>query len=168
MSIRARITLFGLAVVLAVLTCCSGGTYGLLVLGVPGGQDKQLAARAAAAATEVGTAAAADFTPSRPLAPVQPAVDNDTFVLVLDSGGQAISYTGGQHPSFPAGLLDEARRNGVAKGTVTLDGVPVRVAVRSWAREDLGTNGFVVAAQPVRRQVADLQGILFVLVASAF
>jgi two-component system, OmpR family, sensor kinase len=168
MSIRARITLFGMAVVLAVLTCFSGGIYGLLVLGVPGGQDQQLATRAGAAVTEVGHAPAADFTPSRPLAPVQPALDDDMFVLVLDADGRPISYTGGHDPSFPTGLLDQARRGGTAKGTVLLDGVPIRVAVQTWARPDLGTNGFVVAAQPVRRQVTDLRGILAVMLVCAF
>jgi signal transduction histidine kinase len=168
MSIRARITLSGLAVVLAVLSCFSGGIYGLLLLGVPGGQDKQLAVRAAAAAGEIEHAPAADFSPSRPLAPVRPAVDNDIFVLILGADGKPISYTGGHDPSIPAGLLDKARQAGTAKGTVTLDGVPVRVAVRTWQHTLLRTNGFVVAAQPVRRQVADLKGILALLVISAF
>jgi signal transduction histidine kinase len=168
MSIRARITLFGMAVVLAVLACFSGGIYGLLVLGVPGGQDQRLATRAAAAGTEIAHAPAADFTPSRPLAPVQPAVDDDMFVLVLDADGRPISYTGGHDPGVPAGLLDQARRNGTAKATVTLDGVPVRVAVQTWTRADLRTHGFVLAAQPVRRQVADLRGVLAVMLVSAF
>ncbi len=168
MSIRARITLFGMAVVLAVLACFSGGIYGLLVLGVPGGQDQRLATRAAAAGTEIAHAPAADFTPSRPLAPVQPAVDDDMFVLVLDADGRPISYTGGHDPGVPAGLLDQARRNGTAKATVTLDGVPVRVAVQTWTRADLRTHGFVLAAQPVRRQVADLRGVLAVMLVCAF
>src|SRR5262249_57382230 len=69
---------------------------------------------------------------------------------------------------IPAGLLDKARQAGAAKGTVALDGVPVRVAVRTWRHTLLRTNGFVVAAQPVRRQVGDLKGFLAVLVISAF
>src|SRR2546425_1919931 len=115
MSVRARITLFGLAVVLAVLACFSGGIYGLLFLGVPGGQDKQLAERAAAAVTEIQRAPAVDFTPSRPLAPVRPAVDNDVFVLVLDADGKPITYTGGHDPAIPLGLLKTARQTGTAE-----------------------------------------------------
>jgi signal transduction histidine kinase len=166
-SIQARITLFGLAVVLGVLACFSGGIYALLSLGVPGGQDKQLTARAAAAVAQVQAAPAGDFTPSRPLAPVQPAVDNDVFVLVLDAYGGPISYTGGRDPQVPAPLLDKARTAGSATGTIQLDGVPVRVAVLPWRRPDLRTTGFVVAAQPVRRQRNDLQGIAVLLVCSA-
>lgn len=168
MSIRSRITLFGLAVVLAVLACFCSGIYGLLSLGVPGGQDKQLADRAAAAVTEIQHAPTVDFTPTRPLAPVQPAVDNDVFVLVLDGDGKPITYTGGHDPTVPVGLLEAARRQGTAKGTIQLDGVPVRVAVATWERKDLRTNGFAVAAQPVRRQVADLGGILILLVVLGF
>jgi two-component system, OmpR family, sensor kinase len=169
-SIRARIALFGLAVVLTVLTCFSAGIYGLLSAGVPGSQDKQLADRAAAAVAEVQAAPAADFTPSRPLAPVRPATDNDIFVLILDADGRPLSYTGGQDPQIPAGLLAQARTAGrVTAGTVAIDGVPVRVAVRTWSRPDLGGasgSGFVVAAQPVRRRRNDLAGILVVLVGS--
>jgi signal transduction histidine kinase len=168
MSIRARITLFGLAVVLAVLACFSGAVYGLLVLGVPGGQDKQLADRAAAAVGEIQRVPAGDFRPSRPLAPVRPAVDNDVFVLVLDGTGKPITYTGGHDPAIPEAFLRQAKQSGTAKGTIQLDGVPVRIAVTTWERRDLGTNGFAVAAQPVRRQVADLRGILALLVMSGF
>src|SRR5256885_12623030 len=114
MSIRARITLFGLAVVLAVLACFSGGIYGLLFVGVPGGQDKQLADRAGAAVAEIQRAPAVDFTPSRPLAPVRPAVDNDVFVLVLDGDGKPITYTGGHDPSIPETLLGQAKQRGTA------------------------------------------------------
>jgi len=46
MSIRARITLYGLAVVLTVLTCFSGAIWGLVVVGLPGGQDRRLQGRA--------------------------------------------------------------------------------------------------------------------------
>jgi signal transduction histidine kinase len=165
MSIRVRITLFGLAVVLGVLACFSGAIYGLLLVGVPGGQDQQLAARAAEAALEIQRAP--DLTPSRPLTPVQPAVDNDIFVIVLDDSGRPIAYTGGTDPTLPAELLADATAHGTAKGTVRLDGVPVRVAVQTWTRDDLRTKGFVVAGQSVRRQAADVGGVLVVLVISA-
>jgi two-component system, OmpR family, sensor kinase len=166
MSIRARITLFGMAVVLVVLTCFSGGLFGLFTLGIPGDQDRQLATRAAAAAEQVRTAPAAAFTPTRPLVANRPAVHDEIFLVVLDANGAPIAYTGGQDPRIPASVLAQARAHGTAAATVTIDGVPVRVAVRTWERADLGTTGFVVAAQPVRRRLADLGGVLLVLVIS--
>jgi signal transduction histidine kinase len=168
MSIRARITLFGLAVVLAVLACFCGGIYPLVLAGVAGNQDRLLTTRAAAAVTQVERAPAADFAPGRPLAPVRPAVEDDAFVIVLDDAGRPISYTGGADPRLPAQLLADAGAKGSAKATVQLDGVPVRVVLRTWTRADLRTNGFVVAAQPTRRRTADAQGVLAVLGVSAF
>jgi signal transduction histidine kinase len=165
MTSRVRITLFGLAVVLGVLACFSGGIYALLLAGVPGSQDQQLAARAAEVVDQVRRAP--DLTPSHPVATVKPAVDNDIFVIVLDDAGRPITYTGGTDPTLPAALLADASAHGTAKGTVRLDDVPVRVAVQTWTRDDLRTKGFVVAAQPVRRQAADVGGVLVVLVISA-
>src|SRR5215472_9770717 len=102
MSIRARITLYGLAVVLTVLTCFSATIYGLVAGGLPGSQDKQLAARADEAARAVAAAPGTGFATSRPLAPVRPATDDDMFVLVLDGTGGVISATGGVAPQVPA------------------------------------------------------------------
>jgi signal transduction histidine kinase len=157
-SIRARITLFGLAVVLAVLFCFSGGLFGLLTLGLPGQQDKQLAQRADQALGQLRTAPAADFAAHQPLVVIDPATDDEIFLVVLDATGTPIAYTGGHRPGVPDSLLESARRNGSAKATVMVDGTPVRVAVKPWQRADLGTSGFVVAAQPLRRRMADLGG----------
>jgi signal transduction histidine kinase len=166
MSIRTRIALFGLAVVLVVLTCVSGALYALFAGGLPGSQDKRLAARATEAVHAVSTADGRDFTAGRPLAPVDPAVDDDMFVIVLDAGGTVLSYTGGDHPSLPRAVLDAAGRTGTAAATVPIDGVRVRVSVKPWHRPDLGRDGYVAAAQPVRRRVADLQSVGVALVVS--
>jgi signal transduction histidine kinase len=167
MSIRARVTLYGLAIVLVVLTCFSASIWGLVVVGLPGGQDKRLAARAAEAVRAVDAATADRFVASRPLAPVQPATDDDVFVVVLDGTGAVLSTTGGIHPVIPAALLTRATRDGTAAGTVGIDGVPVRVCVKPWHRTDLGRDGFVVAAQPLRQQHSDLAGVTAVLIVAA-
>ncbi len=167
MSIRARITLYGLAIVLAVLTGFSTVIWGLVVVGLPGGQDKRLAARADAAVQAVGQASAADFAPSRPVAPVRPSVDDDVFVVVLDGSGAVLSTTGGADPQVPAPVLAKAARTGTASATVGMDGVPVRVCVKPWHRPDLGRDGFVAAAQPVRRQRSDLAGVTAVIIVAA-
>ena len=167
MSIRARITLYGLAIVLAVLTCFSATIWALVVVGLPGGQDKRLAARADEAVTAVDAATADSFIASRPLAPVRPETDDDMFVVVLDGTGAVLSTTGGIRPVIPPGLLATATSHGTAAGTVGIDGVPVRVCVKPWHRPDLGRDGFVVAAQPVRQQHSDLAGVTAVLIVAA-
>ncbi|OLB79204.1 MAG: hypothetical protein AUI14_11045 [Actinobacteria bacterium 13_2_20CM_2_71_6] len=161
MSIRTRITLFGLAVVLVVLVCFSGGIFGLFALGINEDQDKKLDTRAAYGVTQVQKASAADLTPTRPLVPVEPTVHDDMFLVVLDANGAPISYTGGHDPRIPSAVLSQAKATGRAAATVPIDGVLVRVVVRPWQRPD--ASGFVAAAQPVRRRLADLGGILFVL-----
>jgi len=167
MSIRARITLYGLAIVLAVLTCFSATIWALVVVGLPGGQDKRLAARADEAVHAVDAATADSFVASRPLAPVRPATDDDMFVVVLDGTGAVLSTTGGIRPAIPTALLARATGHGTAVGTVGIDGVPVRVCVKPWHRPDLGRDGFVVAAQPVRQQHSDLAGVTAVLIVAA-
>ncbi len=166
MSIRTRITLYGLAVVLAALTCFSGGVYALFAGGVSSGQDKELRARVDAARAQLASAPAAAFTPSRAPAGVRPATDNDIFVLVLAADGAVISAGGGTDPVLPAAVLAVATRDGLAAATVPLDGVPVRVAVRPWQRTDLARSGYVVAAQSQRRQRADRAGVLVILILS--
>jgi two-component system, OmpR family, sensor kinase len=166
-SIRTRITLYGLAVVLVVLTCFGAGSFALVAVGTPGSQDKRLAARAEQARRQVAAAPAGRFAASRPLAAVEPATDDDVFLLVLDHDGGVLSSTGGAAPALPGWLLAEASRTGTATGTVPVDGVPVRAAVRPWHRADLGRDGFVAAAQPVRRQTSDLLGAAAVLIVAA-
>jgi two-component system OmpR family sensor kinase len=167
MSIRARVTLYGLAIVVTVLTCFSATIWGLVVVGLPGGQDKRLQARADEALRAVDAAAGDRFATSRPLAPVQPATDDDVFVVVLDGSGTVLSTTGGVQPAIPASLLATAARDGKASGTVGIDGVPARVCVKPWHRADLGRDGYVVAAQPLRQQHTDLAGITAVLIVAA-
>ena len=49
MSIRARITLFGLLVVVAVLACFGGAVFVLIASGLPRDQDDKLTQRVAQA-----------------------------------------------------------------------------------------------------------------------
>ena len=167
MRIRTRITFFGVGVVAIVLTCFSAGSYALIAAGLPASQDKQLQARANEAVASVLAAPARAFVPSPALAPVDPAASNDIFVIVLDGNGRVLSYTGGRAPVLPAALLAAVSARGPLASTVTTDGVPVRVYVRSWHRADLGRSGFVAAAQAITRQRSDRRGIAAVLVISA-
>ena len=166
MSIRTRITLYGLAVVLAAVSCLSGGVYALVAGSVPRGQDKELVARTDLGLAQLAAAPAAAFTPGRSPAGVDPARDNDIFLLVLAADGTVIS-SGGPAGALPAPLLAAAGRDGLATATVSLAGVPVRVAVRPWHRADLGRSGYLVAAQAQRRQFTDRAGLGSLLVVVA-
>ncbi len=153
----------GILLVLVVLGCTSGAIFVLAAGGATSSQDKQLGARADEARTAIATAPAAAFTVTPPAAPIDPAVDNDIFTIVLDAYGNPITWTGGRDPRLPASILDVAVRAPVS-ATVTIDGVPTRVRVEAWHRADLGRNGFVAAAQPIRRRRSDLNGVVAVII----
>ncbi len=151
MSIRLRITLFGLGVAGAVLGLFCAAVYLLLAAGAAAGQDTALAARADA------VAASLTVLPSAAAGPAPAAVDvrtsPDIFVLLVDPQGRVLFSSGalgGAFPVVPAAALTHP------KSTVDI-GVPVRVAVREAA------GGHVVAAQTTRKVRDDRRG-LFVLV----
>ncbi|HEY1485873.1 MAG TPA: HAMP domain-containing sensor histidine kinase [Micromonosporaceae bacterium] len=163
MTSRARTVLLGLLVVVVVIGCASAGIFVLVVGGLQSSQDKQLTARAAAARTTIATAPASAFVPAPPAAPIDPATDNDVFIVILSDDGTPISWTGGRDPRLPAGVL-AAARTAPTSTTVAINGVPVRVRVESWHRADLARSGFVVAAQSIRRRRSDLTGVVAVLI----
>jgi len=174
MSIRARITLFGVAVVAALLTCFASGVFALVSSSLPQSQDKQLNERAAAAVVELTSAPATAFTATSPLVPVDPSRSDDVFIVVYqthdgdqrpDQDLEVLSRTGPvSTPVLPAA----ARPAGTSSKTATVvwDGVSVRVAVRAWQRPDLSRSGFVVAAQAVHRQQNDRRGLFVLLLVS--
>src|SRR5688572_13002832 len=101
MSIRARVTLFGLAVVSAVLGCFCAAVFALLAAGVPNQQDEALARRAA----QVVAALPPTLPASQPV-PVgatDPAQSADMYVLVLDRDG-AVLAANGLPPALPPQL----------------------------------------------------------------
>jgi signal transduction histidine kinase len=165
MSIRTRITLFGLAVVVAVLTCFSGGIFTLVSSSLPQNQDKELARRAETAVATLATAPPAAFTAQPPATPVNPADSDDIFVVLYDQNLLPLNRSGPVAiPNLPASLLPAGGTTRAA--TVTWDGVSVRVAVKAWQRSDLGRSGYVVAAQAVHRQQNDRRGFFVLLLIS--
>jgi signal transduction histidine kinase len=162
---RGRALLIGLAIVLVVLACTSATIYGLVAGSVGKSQDKQLAERAQAARLAITTAPRSAFTPSTPAATLDPAVDNDIFTVLLAADGTPISWTGGRDPRLPADVLDRAAAADVTT-TVLIDGTPTRVDVTHWSRPDLGLDGWVAAAQPLRRRTSDLAGVGAVIIIS--
>lgn len=167
MSIRTRVTLFGLGVVALLLVVVSV-LFLVLVVGTGGqGQDEALAARAEAALASLRSAPAADFTSRAPLAPADAATGEEIVVVVLDDRGAVLATDGvvdGVAPTVPAGMRTRADRNGRAGGTVAVGGVYVRVHVRPWTRADLGRSGYVVTAQALERLRTDRAGLVAILV----
>jgi two-component system OmpR family sensor kinase len=167
MSIRTRVTLYGIGIVAVVLGVISA-LFLLLVIGsVPQNQDKELAARADAAARSIEAAPAPDLTPRAPLGATDVTVGTEIIVLVLDDNGAVLSTTGvvaGQPPSVPADLVARARANGGAVATVPAGGVSLRMHAQRWYRVDLGRGGFAVAAQTTGRLQTDRQGAVALLV----
>jgi signal transduction histidine kinase len=166
-SIRLRITLFGLGVTTGVLLLVCVGIFVLLAAGVSNTQDRTLGERADQAAATLTAPGGGDGAPAAPvLGATDPRVSNDMFVIVLDRDGKLLASTGavdGVVPALPAAMLDAAESAGRARGTIdAAPNVPIRVHVRTWTRA--GTEqGYVAAAQTTRR-VQQEQAGLFVVV----
>jgi signal transduction histidine kinase len=159
MSIRARVTLFGLGVVTVVLGFFCAAVFLLLVAGVPGTQDEALSRRAEEAAAALPPAAPSPQPV--PAGATDPRISGDMYVVVLSRDG-AVLAANGLPPPLPAELLARAARDGSAAATVAVGpGESVRVVVRS---HDFG---YVVAAQTTRKVREDRRGIFGLVVVYA-
>jgi two-component system, OmpR family, sensor kinase len=175
MSIRARITLVGVAVVMLVICCLSATLFGLLSFGLNTDRDQRLAVRADLALASVATASAAQLTPGPSLAPLDPRSSVDIFVMVLAADGTVLYTTGeldGTAPAVAPATLEAARTTGRATASIPITGgeagETVRVYVRPWTRSDLGLSGFVVAAQTSRQVTNDRAGLVLLFGVSGF
>ncbi|HET8658445.1 MAG TPA: HAMP domain-containing protein, partial [Micromonosporaceae bacterium] len=172
MSIRLRVTLYGIGVVSLVLVVISGLFYALVVGSVPQNQDKELAERAGRAVASLDRAPAAALVARPPVVPVDAAAATEVTVVVLDETGAVLATTGvvdgAAAPAVPAAVLERARRDRTAAATVRAGagGAVLRVHVRPWQRPDLGRSGFVVTAQSARRLQTDQRGVLALIIAS--
>jgi len=170
MSLRTRITLYGLGIVALVLVVITALWILLIAGSVPQNQDKELADRADAAVRSIDWAPAGDLVARPPLAAADVATSREITVLVLDGGGAVLSSTGvvgGQPPAMPADVLARARTDGSAVATVQTGPVSLRVHVRPWQRPDLGRSGFAVAAQTTSRVQTERAVVVVVLLLAA-
>ena len=169
MSIRARIALFGTAVVAVTLVLLSVLVLALASRGGAADRDRALQARAREAVASLAGADRRDLEPRTAPAPLDLRTSSDPFVLIVDGAGAPLVSTGlvdGQPPAVPLALL-RAADGGSAAGTVALvAGGDLRVVVRPWRRDDLGLGGYVVAGQSTRRLRDDVNGIALFLVIS--
>jgi len=146
MSIRARVTLFGLAVVGGVLALFGIVVYVVLAAGVPPTQDQALAARSRQVAAALpATVAVAGEVPGG----ADPARDDEIYVVVLDRSGRVLLATG-RPPRVPAGRVGFL--------TASAGGAPVRVHARPW------TGGTVLAVQTTRKVSNDRAGLAILII----
>ena len=139
LPIRARIALFGTAVVVLAVVAFGGLVDLLFERSVYGSQDQVLQHRSQqVAGPPAGRTVRLSGFPRRidarrPEVPVDLRTSGDTFTEFLDAGGGAIFSTGeidGRAPRVPAAILREARTTGHALVTIQDSGLAVRVSVR--------------------------------------
>jgi len=171
MSIRARVTLFGIAVVTVIYTVVAVLIYWLLSVGFAEDQDRLLAARSAEAVSALASAPAASLTPRAPLTSVDAVATGEAVVAVLDSSGAVVTATGhiGSEPlRVPPALLESASRSGSVLSTVSLSGEASRLLVVPWARADVGMSGYIVSFQTIRALETQRRGMIAVLAVVGF
>ncbi len=149
MSIRLRITVFGLGVVSLVLGVFCAAVYLLLAASVTTTQDTTLTQRVERAAATLPE------TPPAATGPVPAAVDlhssSDVFVMVLDEAGRPLHSTGsvdGGFPSIPPSALNRS-----ASTVDVASGLTVRLHVQKIR------HGYVLAGQSTRKVKEDRRGI---------
>ncbi|MET7396031.1 HAMP domain-containing sensor histidine kinase [Dactylosporangium sp. NPDC005572] len=150
MTIRLRVTLFGLVVVSLVLGAFCTAVFLLLAAGASATQDTALAARAEAAVPGLSDISGLSGKPAPAALDLRTA--SDIVIAVYDSSGRPLYSTGHIDGSIPR-VARSADRSTVA----VAPGVPVRVAVRP-------VNGGYVAAMQTTQRVRDDRRGLFVLV----
>ena len=165
MSLRLRLALFGAAVVALALVIFGLAIYGLVSRSVDTNQDKDLRARAGAAAAALANTPNLDLAPRPAIAPVDLRNSTDIFVEVLSTDGSVIYSTGvlnGAPPAVALPLLDDASRTGGAFATQgdRSAGPQLRIYVQAFP------NGFVIAGQSTRVPLSNLSGIVGFLVIS--
>ena len=167
MSIRTRITVVGVGIVMVVICCLSSTLFALISRGLDTDRDTALSARAIELAAGMAGADATAFTPATVLAQIDPRSSVDIFTMVLAADGTPLQSTGqidGQPVPIPPETLAAARREGAAAASIPVAGgqpdEAVRVQVRPWFRPDLGLSGYVVAGQTSRKVSQDRAGLV--------
>ena len=94
MSIRTRIMLAGVGIVMVVICCLSSSLYALIAGGLGKDRDTALGTRADEAVASLATAPRESFTPHSELAPIDARSSVDVFVVVLTADGTVVSATG--------------------------------------------------------------------------
>lgn len=147
MSIRARVALFGGAVVaLAVLL------FGLVVyFPVKAQLESQLDDELYQQALRFARNVHPGVIPV-PVGREDLRTSSNVFFEILDGSGTPIDSTGtlnGADPTIPSSLLAAASPASFARETINDEGVPLRVYVHQWIRPDTGTVYYTVVGRPM-------------------
>jgi len=190
LPIRARIALFGTAVVVLAVVVFGGLVDLLFERSVYASQDQVLQQRSQQMAGPFDGRGSrfsgfrGRIDPQRPQVPVDLRNSGDTFTEFVDSGGASIFSTGeidGRAPRLPASIVREARTSGRALVTFDDSGLQVRVSVRPLRATPLGTTAgtsappgstivapaFVVVGQSATRVVAEIAQLRLYLTLAA-
>jgi signal transduction histidine kinase len=169
MPIRARIALFGAAVVALTVLIFGILVYVLLERNLDSLQDKELASSGQELVRRLQFGRSPldlSLGLQRSQLPVDLRSSTDTYREVLDAAGTPLISTGelsGNAPVVPASVLQVARTRVVRTNIDLEGGVRVRVFVSSWTRGRVG--GFVVvgqSTQAIDRQLGGLRTTLLV------
>jgi signal transduction histidine kinase len=159
-SFRLLIALFGAAVVAVTLLVFSLLLYGLASGGLIATLDRDLTQRGERTLSALSVAGRDAFSSQRDVAPVDPGDSNDTFVALLDSSGQVLVSTAtvnGAPLQFRGDVLASEEPRLVTDEVAP--GLPLRLYVRPWQRQDLGLSGYLIVGQAVRGVQSTQAGI---------
>ncbi len=159
LPLRARLALFGAAVVALALLLFGLLLYALLGRGVITNQDDALRSRAQAAVRSLD--AGNDFAPQAPIAPADLRTSTDVFVEVFDKGWSPV-YATAVLNGAPLEIAPGLRAHAGATSSGAFD---TEADLRLYAVPD--RNGFVVTGQSTRVPQSNLSGIVVFLVVSA-
>jgi signal transduction histidine kinase len=172
MSLRLRLTLFGVGLVALTLLGFGWLVYTLVANSQAASQDDVLKLRAGDAVAAIAAAPPSELNGSGnpSLAGAEDLrIRSDPFIEVLASWG-LISTTGrigSSAPAIPGNILASATAAGSFATLDLTHGLPVRLFVRQWTRPDLGTFGYVIAGQPTSVQSTNRKGIRGFLIVSS-
>ena len=165
MSIRARVALFGGTVVaLAVLL------FGLVVYfpvkaQLEGQMDSELSQQAARFARNLHPGVI-----PVPFGREDLRTSSNVFAEILDGSGTPIDSTGtlnGADPKIPGYLIQAASPTRLARDTINVQGVSLRVYVGQWVRPDQGVSYYFVVGRPMAAVTHQLAMLRLFLLAGA-
>jgi two-component system, OmpR family, sensor kinase len=168
LSIRARIALFGAAVVALTVVVFGTLVYVVVERSLVSQQNTALIERSAAWWRFLETGGRFSRPPSTP--PSDLNLSSDLFVQVFDAQGASLSSTGtinGIDPQMRSSVFQSVPLDrGVFRDVQPTNGPLIHAYVRAWNRPDLGLSGYVLVGQPLFGIQDQLDGLRLFLIAA--
>jgi two-component system OmpR family sensor kinase len=170
LPIRARIALFGAAVVALTVVIFSVLVYVIVQRSLVSQQDGTLKLGGDRAWSVL--ASGGRVVPGRNFFPPDLNNSSEPFVEIFDSQGTPTisgAVINGVNPELPPNALQSIPTDhGVFKDVQPAGGPLVRAYIRAWNRPDLGANGYVLYGQPLFGIQEQLDTLRLFLIAGAF